>query len=161
MIMAARKCEQCGKEFTAQRSTARFCCATCRVAWNRNKKQSSAEVKILALPKPKQREHAGGSHTKAQAEQLADVDTSGTVEASTREKFDELGVNMASPDVAVTLTVAKRIDHNMTETGAALKSLVSAWQESYDRVIGSVPAKADPLDELKAKRDELTARARG
>ena len=159
--MAARNCEQCGKNFTAQRSTARFCSPTCRVAWNRSKKQSSADVKIISLPKPKAREHAGGSHTKAQADQLAEVDTSGTVEASTRAKFDELGVNMASPDVAVTLTVAKRIDHNMTETGAAVKSLVSAWQESYDRVIGSVPAKADPLDELKAKRDELMARARG
>jgi len=30
------KCEQCGNEFEAQRSTARFCSAKCRVAYNRD-----------------------------------------------------------------------------------------------------------------------------
>ena len=68
---------------------------------------------------------------------------------------------MALPDVAVTLTLAKRIDRNSTETGAALKSLVAAWQESFDRVVGTVPVADDPLDEVKAKRDEILARASG
>lgn len=29
------RCIMCGREFTARRSTARFCGATCRSAWNR------------------------------------------------------------------------------------------------------------------------------
>lgn len=29
------RCLMCGREFTARRSTARFCGATCRSAWNR------------------------------------------------------------------------------------------------------------------------------
>ena len=29
------RCLMCGREFTAMRSTARFCGATCRSAWNR------------------------------------------------------------------------------------------------------------------------------
>lgn len=159
--MAARVCEQCGKEFTAQRSTARFCSPTCRVTWNRQKKSAA----IVELPAPKAREHPGGSHTMAQRAALAalaDVDDSEqSVEAATRAKFAELGVDMALPDVAVTLTVAKRVDRNLTETGAALKSLVAAWRESFDRVVGTVPAADDPLDEVKAKRDEILARASG
>ena len=156
--MAARVCEQCGKEFTAQRSTARFCAPTCRVTWNRQKKSAA----IIELPTPKAREHPGGSHTKTQRAALADVDDSEqSVESATLAKFAELGVDMALPDVAVTLTLAKRIDRNSTETGAALKSLVSAWQESFDRVVGTVPAADDPLDEVKAKRDEILARASG
>ena len=33
-------CQECGKVFTAKRSTARFCSAVCRVNFNRNTKSS-------------------------------------------------------------------------------------------------------------------------
>jgi formylmethanofuran dehydrogenase subunit E len=33
-------CQECGKVFTAKRSTARFCSAVCRVNYNRNTKSS-------------------------------------------------------------------------------------------------------------------------
>jgi hypothetical protein len=34
-MVDSRNCEQCGAEFAPRREHARFCCARCRVAWNR------------------------------------------------------------------------------------------------------------------------------
>jgi hypothetical protein len=39
-----RRCERCGKEFEPKREHARFCCARCRVAWNRENWNQSAKV---------------------------------------------------------------------------------------------------------------------
>ena len=39
-----RRCERCGKEFQPKREHARFCCARCRVAWNRENWNQVAKV---------------------------------------------------------------------------------------------------------------------
>lgn len=168
--MAVKVCERCGESFTSARSTAKYCRATCRKAAEKARARARAKQaregqpsNVLQLVKPREKEKPGGSHTKAQAAVLAELalpsDVAGDVEYSTREKFDELGVDLSDPQPMVAITLARRIDRNMSETGAGLRSLVTSYNETMQLVVGARKVQDDPLDMLRAVRERIAAKA--
>lgn len=162
--MAVKTCERCGDSFTSQRSNARFCGPTCRKAAEKARERARAKGNVVQLtPKPRVPERSGGSHNKTQAailEDLALADGVGAVEVATRARFDELGVNGADPQAVVAIALAQRIDRNASETGAGLRALVTAYNETLQVIIGSQKTQADPLDMLRQVRERIAEKAK-
>lgn len=104
-----RQCLQCGTEFTPQRSTARYCSATCRSAWSKAQKRQAAEdaevagANVVALAARRAKPAAAAPRPKA------DAGKPGGVEAALlRELGDAADTSIGQQAIVL----ARRLDAN-------------------------------------------------
>ena len=126
-----KNCEVCGGPFDAKRRTAKYCSNGCRVQAQRGSGGESAP--ITALPTPQ-----GASD--------------GPVARSAREELAGAGREDTANGQLV-LALARRIDAAEGESGASLAALVKEFRASLAAAVAGAETAADPLDELRMRRD--------
>ena len=133
--MVKLTCRACGAGFEAQRSTARYCSAACRMRVHR----------------------AGGNVPAPPVVPVVGDSGDVSVGAAVRRELEELGA-LDTADSALALSLARRIDSD-SETGTAIASLSRQLSQALDRARRSAPRPASKLDEIRARRDARIAEA--
>ena len=126
-----RKCESCGRSYVAARPNSKFCGDTCRKRAQRSPKKPTAKPveSIPSIP--------SGLEAVA-ARELAAADRLDTV----------LG--------QAALVLARRIESPM-ETGASIASMTKQLRETLADALKGAAQAADPLDEIRARRESKRA----
>lgn len=125
-MVIQRACDHCGKSYEAKRTTSRFCCSGCRRT-------------------------AG----KRRAGQVVDLPSgSAGVVGATETQLQTMGM-IGSPLAASALVLAQRIDRaaESPESGSSLASMVKELRMTLVEVAKDRKIEADPIDELRAKRE--------
>lgn len=140
-------CSQCGTEFEAKRSTAKYCSPTCRQRARRGtnepgKVETEAEP-VDESPKPALAVSVllGEDIVAATKRDLEAVD-----------KLDSVAGRQAMV-VAARMTLPKA-------TGSEIAALSRELSRLMLLAVGKAGQEADPVDEVKRKRDEKLAKAR-
>lgn len=127
-----RPCDVCGEIYEAKRSSSKYCSDRCKTRKARGAPTEHAD------PVP-----------------LRPVDTPeaeiGPVEAETRRHLAEVD-REASVLGQAALALARRLDYGR-DTGTALASLAKQLEATLGSATKGVASAADPLDELRARRD--------
>lgn len=124
-----RECDVCGLAYTARRASSRFCGDTCG---KRSQRARAAGIPLLAAT-------------------VDDRETpSELVQAVTRE-LEAVG-RLESVAGQVALVLAERIG-SRRESGAATASLARQFSATMTAALAGVDRAADPLDEIRARRD--------
>ncbi len=128
--MMDRECASCGLQYVARRATSRFCGGTCQ------KRAERARAAGMRLP----------------AANLDDLGAAPSllVEAVSRE-LDEVG-RLSSVGGQMAVLLAQRIA-SRRETGSATAALAKQLHLTMTWALGGVAQPADPLDEIRARRD--------
>jgi len=131
----SRPCDVCGCAYTARRATSRFCGGTCA----------------------KRAQRAGPAVMRARAAALADDERPvSDLERAVARELEQAGTMQSlrgQIEGHIALELAYRIG-SRHESGAATAALAKALRATMDRALGGVtPAAADPLDEIRARRD--------
>lgn len=129
-----RSCEACGAPYESKRPSSRFCTDRCR---KRTARATGSKSKPAAPAQPADVEMQPDS---AIAEQVA------------RELGDQ--VDTAAGQMAIAL--ARRLDANV-DTGSAMAAVARELRTLIVEVLGNQPQAADPIDELRARRDRRPA----
>jgi len=125
-----RECESCGLAYTARRVNSRFCSDTCG--------------------KRAQRARAAGIPPRAATSDDHEAPPSELERAVTRE-LEAVG-RLQSVAGQVALELAYRVA-SPYESGAAVAGLAKQFCEAMDKALAGVDRAADPLDEIRARRD--------
>jgi len=126
-------CEECGERFEAKRSTAKYCSTRCRTRATRRR----AEGRPAPAAEPRQ--------VPAPAEDVPLL-----VAATIDELAKAERLSTALGQTAVKL--AERIG-SRSETGSAVASLSKELRATMAEALRGSAAAADPIDELRARRD--------
>lgn len=131
-----RQCDACGHSYPARRASSRFCSGTCG---KRSQRARAAGITLLAAT-------------------LDDREApSELVQAVTRELEAAGRLGSAFGQVAVEL--ARRIG-SRRETGAATSALARELPRQLAAALAGVADAADPLDEIRARRDRKRSAGR-
>jgi hypothetical protein len=130
-------CGSCGAGFEARRASAKYCSERC-----------------------KKRAQRAPGHRKTPRVAPLPVDApavvAGSLTAATEAELDQAGrIDTAVGQAA--LVLARRIDHAASETGSALASLVREHRATLAEALADVQSAADPLDELRTRRERKLA----
>lgn len=125
-MTTTRPCDVCGQPYTAKRPSSRYCGDTCR-----------------------QRARRAGISNEPPTVTLGGVD--GPVAAATAAALEATGM-LDSPIGQSTVALARRMDAN-ADTGAGLASLSRELRAALAEALADVTVAADPLDELRARRE--------
>lgn len=135
-------CAVCGTEFEAKRPAAKFCGQTCRQRAHR-RPEAASEAKVLELP------------AETTSESTPEI-SAGSVTAATAAELEAAGrLDTALGQLA--LTLARRIDHGASETGSGVASLARQHRETLADAVKDAQQAADPLDELRKRRERKLA----
>jgi len=124
-----RECDECGLQYVARRGNSRFCGDTC------GKRAQRARAAGMRLPTATVDGHKAPSD----------------LERATARELEAAG-RLESVDGQIALLLAGRIG-SRRETGAATASLAKQFSVTMDEALGGVAKAADPLDEIRARRD--------
>ena len=122
-----RKCAQCGRSYAAARPNSRFCGDTCRKRAQRSPKPTVA--------KPVK----------------ASVALAGGLGAVTARELEDAG-RLDTVFGQAALVLARRIESPM-ETGSSIASMTKQLRETMVDALKGAAVAADPLDEIRARRD--------
>lgn len=123
-----RECDSCGKPFEAKRKAARFCSDTCR---KRNQR----------APKPRAKDPSAMPSTDLVAVCERELQAASRLDTVLGRQALELARRIASPH----------------ETGSSVASLSKEFRAVMEAAMEGVGLKADPLDELRARREAKRA----
>ncbi|WP_202235285.1 hypothetical protein [Actinacidiphila reveromycinica] len=123
-----RTCD-CGKEFEAKRSSARYCSERCKKRAQRRPGGVEADVKVLPRPADDEGDGALAEVVRAELAAVARAETSAG---------------------QVALALARRIDGAEQESGASLAALVKEFRASLAAATAGAEVETDPIDELRA-----------
>lgn len=132
-----RECDVCGLAYTATRPSSRFCGGTCG--------------------KRSQRATAAGMPFRQATYDDLGAPPSQLVEAVTRE-LDEVG-RLGTVGGQLAVLLAHRVA-SRRETGSATAALAKQLHLTMTEALGGVAKAADPLDEIRARRDRKRAAGR-
>lgn len=127
-----KTCADCGEPFEAKRTAARFCSPTCRQRAHRRPEQPAEILTLQTAASP------------------------GSLAAATQARL-EAADRLDSPDGQAALVLARRIDAGGAETGSALASMVREHRAALTEAVRDARVEADPMDELKGRRERKLA----
>jgi len=132
-----RECESCGRFYAAQRASSRFCGDTCGKRAQRSR--------AAGIP-PRAASLDGHEAPPSELERatIRELEAAGRLQSVAGQVALELAYRVASP----------------YESGAAVASLAKQFGEAMDRALAGVDRAADPLDEIRARRDRKRAAGR-
>jgi len=125
-----RECESCGRSYTARRASSRFCGDTCG---KRSQRARAAGIPLRAT--------TTGDHPAPPSE----------LERATVAELDAVG-RLESVAGQIALELAYRVASGY-ESGAAVAALVKELRVTMAEALAGVAPAADPLDEIRARRD--------
>lgn len=127
----SRACVACGASFEAQRETARYCSPKCRKRGSR------------------------GGLTGVVVEPPAPRVATGAVVKAARTRLLEAGV-LDTMEGQAALLIAERMESG-NDTGSGIAALNRELAATVDRALSQQAAAADPMDELRARRERRNA----
>lgn len=131
-----RSCDVCSREYVAERPNSRFCSATCR---KRNQRTPGADVVAMPKPPPPAPEPARPPRLPLTTATGAELEAAGRLDTVIGQQA---------------MVLARRIDGAAAlETGSAVASLSREFRAVMAEALAGVRAAADPVDELRARRD--------
>lgn len=136
-----RKCGVCGSSFETKRRNAKYCSDRCRKRAQRVGVNAASDAPSLPPDEP-------SVHVNDGADSLA---------SAAREELAAAGRESTATGRAV-LALARRIDSSTMEPGSSLAALVREFRASMAEAVKGAEQTADPVDALRAKKDELRAR---
>ncbi len=125
-----RECDACGTEYEAQRKTSRYCSTRCRMRASRR-----IEAPVAA------ESPGSGELVEALRRELADA---GRLDTALGQQALALAVKLASP----------------FDTGSAMAAVSRELRAVREEALRGAEHVADPLDELRLRRDAKRAGAR-
>ena len=131
-----RECESCGLQYAARRVSSRFCGDTCG---KRAQRARAAGMPFLAAT-------------------VDDREAPSELERVTIRELEAAG-RLASVAGQIALLLAGRIG-SRRESGAATAALAKQFFVTMDEALGGMAKAADPLDEIRARRDRKRAAGR-
>lgn len=126
-----RACDQCGVDYEAKRPSSRYCSARCR---NRSARANGGK------PRPSASQPEATAPDSAIADHVA----------------RELGNQVDTAAGQMAIALARRLDANL-DTGSAMAAVARELRTLIVEVLGNQPQAADPIDELRARRDRRPA----
>jgi len=132
-----RECDVCGRAYTARRASSRYCGDTCG---KRAQRARAAGIPLRADTLD-DREAPPSELERVVAREL---EAAGRLHSFAGQLALELAYRVASP----------------FESGAAVASLAKQFREAMDKALAGVAVAADPLDEIRARRDRKWAAGR-
>ncbi len=132
-----RECESCGRSYTGRRDSSRFCGGTCG---KRAQRARAAGIPPLAA-------FLDGHEAPPSELELVvarELEAAGRLQSVAGQVALELAYRVASP----------------RETGAAVAALARELSASMTKALAGVDRTADPLDEIRARRDLKRAAGR-
>jgi len=128
-LQQERKCDECGKPFTAKTARAKFCKTACRVKWNR---RPAAKAATAAAKEP-------------QAAPVAPPASGGLV-SQVAADLAKAGVLDTIPGRSA-LALAYRVESPM-ETGSAAATMTRELSRLVEEARTLMPKQQDGIDEL-------------
>ncbi len=132
-----RQCESCGRSYAARRASSRFCGDTCG---KRSQRARAAGIPLRAATLD--------GHEAAPSE----------LERATAHELEAVG-RLESVAGQLALELARRVASGY-ESGAAVASLVKELRATMAAALAGVDRAADPLDEIRARRDRKRSAGR-
>jgi len=125
-----RMCASCGRPYGAKRASSRFCGPTCR--------QRASRASAAGIP-PRAATSGDRAASPSDLERVVarELEAVGRLDTAIGQLAMELAYRVASPH----------------ETGAAVASLARELGATMTKALGGVAPVADPLDEIRARRD--------
>lgn len=120
-----RRCDRCGKAYEAKRPTSKYCSSSCRA-----RQSTSPKVVEVPLPTP-------NGYTDLLSVTERELQDAGRLDTVLGRQALQLAGRISSPH----------------ETGASVASLSKEFRAVMEAAMDGVGAKADPLDELRARRE--------
>jgi|SRR5690242_14647900 hypothetical protein len=130
-MVTKRECDACGKTYEAHRVTSKFCSPKCRIANHEKSKRPSAALSAEPVDE-------------------------GPVFAKSRAKLEAAG-RLDTWEGAVALQLAARLDAQVREGGMGVAAIVREHRASMEEALKGASVAADPLDELRERRDRRRA----
>lgn len=136
--MLELSCQVCETPFEAKRSTAKYCSERCK----------------------KRNQRGGGAEKAKQREEPKLPDGLGATATATLLHLEEAGV-LHTPLAQAALKLAHRLDYSQMDTGAGVASLAKQLEATLASATASAEPEADPIDELRAAREQKRRAAAG
>lgn len=134
------KCGVCGSSFETKRRNAKYCSDRCRKRAQRVGVNAASDATSLPPDEP--------------SSQVNDADS---LVSAARAELVAVGRESTAAGRAV-LALARRIDSSTMEPGSSLAALIREFRASMAEAVKGAEKAADPVDALRAKKDELRAR---
>lgn len=125
-----RACDSCGVTYEAKRPSSRYCSSRCR---GRAARAGVSKPRQPSEPRPVSTSTEIAQHVTA-----------------------ELGDQIGTAAGQMALALAHRLDASV-DTGSAMAAVARELRTLMVEVLGSMPQAADPIDELRARRERRPA----
>jgi len=132
-MVTMRECDACGETYEARRITSKFCSAKCRIRHHQ-------DLKLNPTPSPL-------------PSVTADEES---IWATTRAELEAAG-RLGTSAGKVALQLAARLDADVRESGMGVAAIVRAHAERLAEALKGAQVAADPVDELRERRDRRRA----
>lgn len=141
-------CANCGKEFGAQRKTAKYCTSKCRVAATRARQRDAA---------PAPRREGATVIALAPISESSSPNAEGFFAATMRtlEEVDRAG----SYQGMSALFAARILDSGVQDSMSSMATMLREYKASMRDALEGVAVVDDPVDSLLARRAERAARS--
>ena len=130
--MATRDCDACGAPYEAKRATSRYCSTRCRTRASRSGQAARGKPAARELP----------------------AQSSGVV-AAVSARLESAGV-LDTMEAQAALLLAERMQAG-TDAGSSVAALNRELMATVDRALALRSVAADPMDELRARRERRNA----
>ncbi|AJA43302.1 hypothetical protein VC60_gp01 [Mycobacterium phage Sbash] len=149
-----RSCVVCGTPFEAKRPQAKFCGATCRKRHSRGASTSASTPQQPQVPTTGAPEVTDPTPSAAMPPLLPAAGLVATVvkELTAAGRMETVLGQQA-------LRLAMRLETSTVDTGAGLASLSKELRAVMAQAVAGAAVEADPVDELRARRDAKRASA--
>lgn len=141
-----RSCEGCGRAFSAQRKTARYCGPTCRSRASLARSRAAKSGAVVQLPP------TGGEVDPESPAALP-------VRVAVENSLTKAG-KLDTPAGQTALFLAERLNRSGGETASAVASLSREMHRLLAELMADVPVEPDALDQARATVHELPRRQR-
>lgn len=129
-IAIERDCDRCGKRYMAKTKRSKFCSDSCRARFSQGSRDTRTSPPMAPVI--------------AGAPELSVV-------SATRHELTRIA-RMDAPLGATALALAARIDSGL-EPGSAVAAMSKELRACLEELRRTAPAAANPLDELRARRE--------
>ncbi|TKV61859.1 hypothetical protein FDO65_10055 [Nakamurella flava] len=143
--MQLKECEQCGTQFEARKSTAKYCSGNCRTRASRNR--TATGINSAGQPAAAQPKASGG---------VVLVAGEGLVAQVQRELQDAGRLDTVLGQQA--LVLAQRMRVVSPDTGSSLSAISKELRTVMAQALDGVAIEGDPIDEVTKRREAKMAR---
>lgn len=137
-----KKCEACGEQFEARRSTAKYCSNSCRVQAQRGAATGKSKTTVVTF---------GLAAVPPQGDRPREL---GPLEQQAHTELESFG-RAETLAGGVVLALARRIDQaGPMDTGSGFAALAKELRAAMTVALAGAEQEADPIDQVRKQREQ-------